>query len=231
MKKLLESKYNNALEIIEETGKIAMSLIDDGDLGKLQDELEKLGYVSYVDESSDWLIVDDARLLIEYGRNKEKSIFAIERKVIEEIIDELDTAEIYKMTYEEAKGYSFAGTAYVVLDVTDGRIFTRWLMQNNYMMDDFGEIVLCSINTPLESLTENELLDDGELREFHNYIYDNWDEYSGIEDYIIEKYGNYSLKERKSDYIDWLSSEFELNYESIKEQLDDIYKRAYKWRM
>jgi len=230
MKKLLESKYNNALEIIEETGKLPMAVIDDGDLEKIQDELEKLGYESYVDESTDWLIVDDARLLIEYGRNKEKSIFAIERKVIEEIIDELDTAEIYKMTYEEALGYSFTGTAYTILDVADGRIFTRWLMQNNYMMDDFGEIVLCSINTPLESLTENDLLDDSELREFHSYIYDNWDEYNGIEDYIIEKYGSYSLDERIWDYIDWLASEYELNYESIKEQLDEVYNRAYTRR-
>lgn len=228
MKKLLESKYEKALEIIWEIGKLSMASIDDGDLVRLQEELKKIGYESYVDESTDWLIVDDARLLIEYGRNKEKSIFAIDRAVIEEIIDELDTAEIYKMAYEEALGYSFTGTVYVVLDVTDGRIFTRWLMQNNYLMDGFGEIVLCRINTPLESLTENELLDDGELREFHNYIYDNWDEYSGIEDYIIEKYGNYSLKERKSDYIDWLSSEFELNYESIKEQLDEVYNRVYK---
>lgn len=228
MKNLLESKYNNALEIIEETGKIPMSLIDDGDLKKLQDELKKIGYESYVDESTDWLIVEDARLLIEYGRNNEKSIFAIERKVIEEIIDELDTAEIYKMAYERAIGYSFTGTAYVVLDVTDGKIFTRWLMQNNYMMDDFGEIVLCRINTPLEGLTENELLDDSELREFHNYIYDNWDEYTGVKDYIIEKYGSYSLNVRIWDYIDWLASEYEFNYESIKEQLDDIYKRAYK---
>lgn len=226
MKKLLESKYEKALEIIWEIGKLSMASIDDGDLVRLQDELKKIGYESYVDESTDWLIVDDARLLIEYGRNKEKSIFAIDRAVIEEIIDELDTAEIYKMTYEEALGYSFTGTAYAVLDVKDGKIFARWLMQNNYLMDGFGEIVLCRINTPLESLTENELLDDGELREFHNYIYDNWDEYSGIEDYIVEKYGNYSLKERKSDYIDWLSSEFELNYESIKEQLDEVYNRV-----
>lgn len=228
MKKLLESKYHNALEIIWETGKLAMSTIDDGDLEKLQDELRKIGYESYVDESTDWLIVDEARLLIEYGRNKEKSIFAIERKVIEEIIDELDTAEIYKMAYEEALGYSFTGTAYVILDVKDGRIFTRWLMQNNYLIDGFGEVVLCKINTPIKSLTEHDLLSDNEMKEFYSYIYDNWNEYNGIEDYIIEKYGCYSLEERKSDYIDWLASEYEFNYESIKEQLDEVYNREWK---
>jgi len=45
MKKLLE-KYGKALEIIEETGKIAMSVIDDGELEQLQKELKKLGYES-----------------------------------------------------------------------------------------------------------------------------------------------------------------------------------------
>jgi hypothetical protein len=225
MKKLLE-KYGKALEIIEETGKLAMSAIDDGELEQLQKELEKSGYESYVDDSADWLIVEDARKEIEYGRNGEKSIFAIDRAVIEELIDDLDAAEVYKIAYEEASGYSFSGTAYAILDVTDGKIFSRWLMQNNYMMDDFGEIVLCSINTPLETLTENDLLSDEELTEFHKYIDENWNEYNGIEDYIIEKYGDDSLEERKSNYVDWLASEFEIDYERIKEQLDEVYNRA-----
>jgi hypothetical protein len=124
MKKLLQSKYGKALEIIEETGKIAMSVIDDGELEQLQKELEKSGYESYVDDSTDWLIVKDARLEIEYGRNGEKSIFAIDRTVIEELIDDLDAAEVYKIAYEEAIGYSFSGTAYAILDVTDGEIFS-----------------------------------------------------------------------------------------------------------
>ena len=226
MKNLLQSKYGKALEIIEETGRLAMSTIDDGDLEKLQDELRKSGYESYVDESNDWLIVEDVTIEIEYGRNGEKSIFAIDRAVIEELIDDLDAAEVYKIAYEEASGYSFSGTAYAILDVTDGKIFSRWLMQNNYMMDDFGEIVLCSINTPLETLTENDLLSDEELTEFHKYIDENWNEYNGIEDYIIEKYGDDSLEERKSNYVDWLASEFEIDYERIKEQLDEVYNRA-----
>ena len=224
MKNLLQSKYNNALEIIEETGKLSMAVIDDGDLEKLQDELRKSGYKSYVDESTDWLIVEDVRQEIEYGRNGEKSIFAIDRAVIEELIDDLDAAEVYKIAYEEASGYSFSGTAYAILDVTDGEIFSRWLMQNNYLMDDFGEIVLCSINTPLETPTETDLLDDAELTEFHKYIDEH--EYRSIEDYIIEKYGDDSLKERKSDYVDWLASEFVIDYNKIKEQLDEIYNRA-----
>jgi hypothetical protein len=223
MKKLLE-KYGKALEIIEETGKIAMSVIDDGELEQLQKELKRKGYETFVSADTDYLEAKDARKEIEYGRNGEKSIFAIDRAVIEELIDDLDAAEVYKIAYEEAIGYSFSGTAYAILDVTDGKIFSRWLMQNNYLMDDFGEIVLCSINTPIETPTENDLLDDEELTEFHKYIDEH--EYRSIEDYIIEKYGDDSLKERKSDYVDWLASEFVIDYNKIEEQLDEVYNRA-----
>jgi len=224
MKKLLQSKYDRALEIIEETGRLTMSAIDDGELEQLQKELKRKGYETFVSADTDYLEAKDARKEIEYGRNGEKSIFAIDRAVIEELIDDLDAAEVYKITYEEASGYSFSGTAYAVLDVTDGEIFSRWLMQNNFLMDDFGEIVLCSINTPIETPTENELLSDNELREFHNYIDEH--EYRSIEDYIIEKYGDDSLKERKSDYVDWLASEFVIDYNKIEEQLDEVYNRA-----
>lgn len=224
MKNLLQSKYNNALEIIEETGRLAMSAIDDGELEQLQKELKRKGYETFISADTDYLEAIDARQEIEYGRNGEKSIFAIDRAVIEELIDDLDAAEVYKIAYEEASGYSFSGTAYAILDVTDGEIFSRWLMQNNFLVDDFGEIVLCSINTPIETPTENELLSDNELREFHNYIDEH--EYRSIEDYIIEKYGDDSLKERKSDYVDWLASEFEIDYNKIKEQLDEVYNKA-----
>jgi hypothetical protein len=224
MKNLLQSKYNNALEIIEETGRLAMSAIDDGELEQLRKELKRKGYETFISANTDYLEAIDARQEIEYGRNGEKSIFAIDRAVIEELIDDLDAAEVYKIAYEEASGYSFSGTAYAILDVTDGEIFSRWLMQNNFLMDGFGEIVLCSINTPLETPTENDLLDDAELTEFHKYIDEH--EYRSIEDYIIEKYGDDSLKERKSDYVDWLASEFVIDYNKIKEQLDEVYNRA-----
>ena len=221
MKKLLQSKYGKALEIIEETGRLAMSAIDDGELEQLQKELKRKGYETFISADTDYLEAKDARKEIEYGRNGEKSIFAIDRAVIEELIDDLDAAEVYKIAYEEASGYSFSGTAYAILDVTDGEIFSRWLMQNNYMMDDFGEIVLCSINTPLGTPCEEDLLSDEELTEFHAWSKENYD---GVEAFIIERYGKESLDERQETYINWLASEFEIDYNKIEEQLDEIYK-------
>jgi hypothetical protein len=47
-----------ALEIIEECGELPVSTIDD--LGKFQEELEQLGYVSYLDASTGYLIVEKA---------------------------------------------------------------------------------------------------------------------------------------------------------------------------
>ena len=58
MKKLLENKYNRVLELAEELGKIPMWTIDDGDLKGLRDELEALGYNSYIDSSTDYLIIE-----------------------------------------------------------------------------------------------------------------------------------------------------------------------------
>ena len=58
MKKLLASKYCNALELIEETGKIPMSTIEDGDLEALTNEIEALGYKCKLDPTTDFLVVE-----------------------------------------------------------------------------------------------------------------------------------------------------------------------------
>jgi len=58
MKKLLASKYCNALELIEETGKIPMSTIEDGDLEALTNEIEAPGYKCKLDPTTDFLVVE-----------------------------------------------------------------------------------------------------------------------------------------------------------------------------
>ena len=56
MKKLLDGKYSNVLELIEELGKIRMEDIDSEDLERLQEELQEAGYETYVDDTTDYLI-------------------------------------------------------------------------------------------------------------------------------------------------------------------------------
>ena len=58
MKKLLASKYCNALELIEETGKIPVRCIDDGEFEQLTNEIEALGYKCRLDSSTDYLLVE-----------------------------------------------------------------------------------------------------------------------------------------------------------------------------
>jgi len=58
MKKLLASKYNNVVELIEETGKIPVRCIDDGDLEQLKNEIENLGYKCKLDTSTDYLLAE-----------------------------------------------------------------------------------------------------------------------------------------------------------------------------
>ena len=58
MKKLLGSKYSNILELIEETGKIPVRCIDDGDLEQLKKEIENLGYKCRLDPSTDYLLAE-----------------------------------------------------------------------------------------------------------------------------------------------------------------------------
>ena len=55
MAKLLK-KYN--VELIEETGKIPVRCIDDGDLEALTNEIEALGYRCRLDPSTDFLVVE-----------------------------------------------------------------------------------------------------------------------------------------------------------------------------
>ena len=56
MKRLLDDKYSNVLELIEELGKIRMEDIDSSDLERLQEELQEAGYETYVDATTNYLI-------------------------------------------------------------------------------------------------------------------------------------------------------------------------------
>ena len=47
---------DRTMEIIEETGKLRMQDIDN--IAELQEELKVAGYVSYIDASTDYMIVE-----------------------------------------------------------------------------------------------------------------------------------------------------------------------------
>lgn len=166
-----------------------------------------------------------------YSRNEGVREFEIlDRKQLEFIVNELDQAEIYKKTFEKAMGYSFSGTAYTFVDARDGELVTSWLQQNNSLhpWDEFYEIVLCTVSSPVEGPYDVDLLDtsgkEKEYDEFHE-----WQNETGgdVREFFIDKYGEEKgekeYQERIDNWIEWLASEFNIDWDNIKEQLDHLY--------
>jgi len=58
MGKLLDSKYNNVMCLIEEVGKIPVSCIDDGEFEALKREIESMGYRCRLDASTNYLLAE-----------------------------------------------------------------------------------------------------------------------------------------------------------------------------
>jgi hypothetical protein len=122
------------------------------------------------------------------------------------------------MAYEEGEGYTSSGTAYVILNAGTGEIYSEWLQQNNFTINNFTEVVLLSMDTPID-INAEDLLDDEEQKEFEEY-----DGY--FEDFIIEKLGEDEVEERKMIYIEWWADRIGLEMERIQEQINEIYEGA-----
>lgn len=168
-----------------------------------------------------------------YSSNEGSRIFDILsqeelEKRIDEILEEIGKDEIYKKTFDEAWGYSFSGTAYTYVDARDGKLVTSWLQQNNHLhpWDEFYEIVLCTVSSPVEEPYDDDLLDTTgkEYDEFHE-----WQNETGgdVREFFIDKYGEEKgekeYQERIDNWIEWLATEFDIDWENIQRQLDELY--------
>ncbi len=158
-----------------------------------------------------------------YGEVREFEI--LDRDVLEEKIEELNETDIYSQTFRKMREYGHSGTAYTYIDARNGEINTCWLGSGtvNHPFDSFYEILLCLLETGDKSLdinTPEMLLDKDEQEDYtENYI----DEID-VETYIIDKFGKEELEQRIEDLIGVLAVEFDLDYEDIKKQLDELYK-------
>lgn len=158
-----------------------------------------------------------------YGEVREFEI--LDREVLEEKIEELDVSDIYSQTFRKMLEYGHSGSAYTYIDARNGDVNTCWLGSGtvNHPFDSFYEILLCLLETGDKSLdinTPEMLLDEDEQEDYaENYI----DEID-VETYIIDKFGKEELEQRIEDLIGVLAVEFDLDYEDIKEQLDELYK-------
>ncbi len=110
MKGLLERKYPNALEIIQETGKIKLQNIDDDNLYLLIGELGNLGYECSINTSSDNLIV----------KNK-----------LDDVIENLKAVKETKNIYDEIiiafEDYSYMGKTEVMITEEENERFIAYI--------------------------------------------------------------------------------------------------------
>lgn len=110
MKGLLERKYPNALEIIQETGKIKLQNIDDDDLYLLIGELGNLGYECSINASSDNLIV----------KNK-----------LDDVIENLKAVKETKNIHDEIiiafEDYSYKGETEVIITKKENESFLAYV--------------------------------------------------------------------------------------------------------
>jgi hypothetical protein len=167
-----------------------------------------------------------------YSRNEGTRTFEVlSREELEKRIDEIQESEIYeiyKRTFEKAWSYTFTGTAYTYVDARTGELKTSWLQQNHYQhpFDEFYEIVLCTVSSPVEDPYADDLLDctGEEWDEFHDWLKEH-DGY--VREFFIDKYGEEEgekeYQERVENWIDWLANEFDIDWEEVERQLDELY--------
>lgn len=157
-----------------------------------------------------------------YNRQEGYKVFEIlDRGEIEKILEELDPAEIWYMTYNEGNNWDFSGIAYTYLDARDGKVYSAWLQQNTmeHPWDSFYQIILCTMETGdnwWDFMVPDELLDWDEQREFLDYD-------GTLKEFIIEKYGEEELQDRIENAKDYWAYEFNFDWNDINEQLNYLY--------
>lgn len=159
-----------------------------------------------------------------YSQNEGYRVFEIlDREQLEEIIDAVDREEIYRQTFEKARRYHFSGDAYTYVDARDGKIVTHWQQKGTFdhPWDSFYEIVICSIATPVRDFETNKYLDTSDKEEMQKF----YDSELDVEDFIRTEYGEEELERRIQNIIDFYACDFGLDFDRIKEQLDNLYPR------
>ena len=158
-----------------------------------------------------------------YSSNEAPRIFRIlPREEIEKIIDNIDDAIIWRITYQTATNMKHDGTAYTYVDARDGSICTGWLGENNFQhpWDSFSEIWLCALKSGSDMIdldTPDELLDEDEQIDYVGYD-------GSIRKFLEERGEDY--EERFENAIDWHASEFRIDMDAIAKDLDKLYSYA-----
>ena len=159
-----------------------------------------------------------------YGEVRKFEI--LDRDVLEEKIEELNETDIYSQTFRKMRERGHSGIAYTYIDARNGEINACWLGSGteNHPFDSFYEIWLCKLETGDQAIDINtpEMLLDGNEQEDYT---ENYIDEIDVETYVIDKFGKEELEQRIENIIDVLGVEFNLNYDDITEQIDELYNR------
>lgn len=150
---------------------------------------------------------------------RKKTFHILPRNVLEQRIDSLNPAEIWRKTYEKASAYAHSGYAYAYLDARNGNLATHWLDTSTMLhpWDSFYEIWLCDMKSGDSFIaldTAENLLSEDEQKKFKEFD-------GSIREFLEERRENY--EERIENAIDWYAQEFQFNLVRIEEQLDELY--------
>ena len=149
----------------------------------------------------------------------------LNREEVERKIDDLCQGDVFKKSLDMALAYSHKGTVYASISVCDGEVRTYWVQQGHFghPWDEFCEVVLYAVDSPLLGPENSDLLDESDPE---------WEKFEesdmSAEEFIVAEYGEKELEARMENYFDWLTDEFgAFDWPRIEEQLDRIYENAY----
>ena len=157
-----------------------------------------------------------------YSSNEGSRVFEIlEREELEKIFDSIDRQEIFRQTFDKARDFRFSGDAYTYVDARNGEIVTRWQQGGaiDHPWDSFYEIVICSLKTPVREFDTNEYLDEKELQKFY-------DSDMSLEEFIRTIFGPDEFERRTENIIDFYAEFAGVDWDFIKEQLDNLYSNS-----
>lgn len=143
----------------------------------------------------------------------------IEKKELEEKLSNISSEEVFKNTMKLAERHRFSGEAYAYLDAETGTIEYGWV---KHPFDSYKEIILCRLETPIESFDERDLLDEKELDDY----YEETDGYISPEEYIEEHWGIEELENRIENVREAYAWTFSIDWEEVRRQVDELYENV-----
>jgi hypothetical protein len=155
----------------------------------------------------EWLLRQELKKAGSLKRGGQGRSLKMNKQKIKQKIDSLWPCDVYRQTIELANKYTFSGRVITYIDATNGNIGTYWLPQNTYSNDPY-EIVLCSIETPLDIPAEDFFETKEERERFEKSDL-------SLEEFLGDKYND-----RLNVVFDEMAYDFELDHKYIEEQLE-----------